>query len=120
MIVVLLVKNGQGSSLDLSDVTGFRLGSGQMDWVWLWLGMLDMMVSETWRVPSKLSGCFLLNHVNAYSLNIALHVICSQHFQSTNHKCTHVFFTFQTDYVVQETVKMMWDILVTSSSSRSS
>jgi hypothetical protein len=24
--------------------------------VWLWLVMLDMMVSETWHVPSKVSG----------------------------------------------------------------
>jgi hypothetical protein len=35
---------------------GFWLGFGQMVWVWLWLVMLDMMVSESWRVLSKVSG----------------------------------------------------------------
>jgi hypothetical protein len=65
-------------------------------------------------------GCFLLNHVNAYSLNIALHVICSKHLQSTNHKCTHVCFTFHTDYAVQKMLKMTWSSLVTRSSSWSS
>jgi hypothetical protein len=63
---------------------------------------------------------FLLNHVNAYSLNIALHVICSQHLRGTKHKCTHACFTFHTHYDVQKMLKMMWSTLVKSSSSWSS
>jgi hypothetical protein len=59
-------------------------------------------------------GCFLLNHVNVPSLNIALHFICSQHLQSTNHKCTHSCFTFRTDYAVQKMLKTMWSTLAMS------
>jgi hypothetical protein len=61
----------------------------------------------------------MLNHVNAYSLNIALHVICSQHLRSTNHKCTHACFTFHINYDVQKMVKT-WSTLVKSSCSWSS
>jgi hypothetical protein len=35
-----------------------------MVWVWLWLVVLDMVVSETWRVLSKVSGRL---HVNVWS-----------------------------------------------------
>jgi hypothetical protein len=55
MIVVLLVKSSLGSSLDWSDVIGFWLGSGWMVSVWLWLVVLDFVVSETWHVTSKVS-----------------------------------------------------------------
>jgi hypothetical protein len=40
----------------LVDVMGFWLGSGRMDWFLFWLVMLDMMMSENWRVSSKVSG----------------------------------------------------------------
>jgi hypothetical protein len=35
--------------------------SGQMVWVWLWLVVLDMMMSETRHVPSKVSGRLCVN-----------------------------------------------------------
>jgi hypothetical protein len=39
-----------------------------MVWVWLWLVMLDMMVNETWHVPSKVSGrlCSKLGCVSTF------------------------------------------------------
>jgi hypothetical protein len=55
MIVVLLVKSGLGSSLDYSDVMGFRLDYDQMVWGWV------MMVGETWCVLSKVSGRLCAN-----------------------------------------------------------
>jgi hypothetical protein len=33
-----------------------------MVWVWVWLVVLDMVVRKTWRVSSKVSGRFLVNH----------------------------------------------------------
>jgi hypothetical protein len=39
----------------------FWLGSGRMVWVWLWLVVLDMVVSETWRVSSKVSERLRVN-----------------------------------------------------------
>jgi hypothetical protein len=42
----------------------FWLGSGRMVWVWLWLVMLYMVMSETWRVSSKVSGRL---HVSLWS-----------------------------------------------------
>jgi hypothetical protein len=61
MIVVLPVKSSLGSSLDYLDVMGYWLGSGQMVWVCLQLVVLDMMVRETWRVPSMVSRRLRVN-----------------------------------------------------------
>jgi hypothetical protein len=50
-----------------------------MVWVWLWLVMLDVMVSETWRVSYKVPGRVLTFDVSYADpqaheiINVALH-----------------------------------------------
>jgi hypothetical protein len=58
MITVLLIKSGLGASLDYSD--GWGVGFG--------LVMLDMVVSETRRVTSMVSGrlCGNLSWVSTF------------------------------------------------------